>query len=151
MKMLEREFVVKLKLVIVMILFAEICVAQEIESNLRKPNVISCELGGSVIFGLTYDRILYQNQSLFINWHTGIIGVFFPQFLTLNFGSSEHYFEIGCGCLPFYYGHSWSFSGPCGLIGYRYQPKKGGLTFKIYLLKILGGGEWPGISLGGCF
>lgn len=137
------------------------------ETNIQEENEIKrsslfLELFGQGLFlSANVDYCFHPNFSFRIGFSWIIFGIGFPLSLSyISHPNSSHHLEIGAG-ITFIEGSSIFGGGRVsksflsGLIGYRYQPPKGGLFFKLSLLSftsfIPALRMIPGISLGYSF
>lgn len=141
-------------------------------SFVRSRNAFSGQiLGLGGLFSVGYDRLLWENEKLFLAAGLGVgmipNGVSIPHYLTVNLGKKRHYVELGVGG-TFATGSftSWNNTnhllyGIAPVVGYRFQPARGFFlrtyicptVFVVDKNDLLPGAFYPytGVDLGYCF
>lgn len=165
------------------LIFTSILLANENEKQTNKNNISSnsiyLELGGQGIgLSVNYDYRFHPNWTFRAGASFLAFGVGLPFSINYLTGyKKSHHLEFGAGLTyakvsSFFGGESEKTIIPTFLIGYRFQPKSGGLIFKISLTPLLFIREvetfdiprgtrkkdyelefqpWAGISVGYCF
>jgi hypothetical protein len=110
-------------------------------------------LGTGILYSVNYEHRFAEHVSVRMGFTKYSIPIFpvpetnvnvlgFPVLLSYLAGSGGHYFEMGAGALIFNMGlNFFALEGVdqkksvlgAGVIGYRYQPMKGGFLFRITL------------------
>ncbi len=142
--------------------------AQDPDGHFARNAVYFEALGPGVFYSLNYERRITDVLSLragFTAWN-GLVG--FPLMVNGLLGQDGDYFEIGVGLVPGYTpssllsSHSFIIRGKSdevlygtATLGYRYQPRTGGVLFRIGFTPVFARFNafmlWGGMSVGYAF
>ncbi len=155
-------------LLLLTLLSSQVLAASEAERPVA-PNSVYSELGGNGgLYSVNYDRRLDDNWVIRVGISWLDLCVFscaqvttVPLAASYLLGSGNHLFETGLGITPFMRvrpgegSELLAYGVP--MAGYRYQPRRGGFSFRAMATPLVRPGErvpilpWFGLSFGGSF